>query len=167
MGAIVDVSCYETPENAKTLRGLPSQLIAIPTVVVPQGLDAEGPFSEVIVPENFPPGSIMVFETQLQELDATLDEFCSLGAQEAFHGLDLIDLNVVLYRADGEERDVTNGEFGTYDVQGLGKAVYCGLEGWMCHLRHIMRYNDLGHPLCEHLRQGTWALDYVHTRLTR
>ncbi|EDR00074.1 uncharacterized protein LACBIDRAFT_314785 [Laccaria bicolor S238N-H82] len=29
-----------------------------------------------------------------------------------------------------------------------------------------MRYNDLGHPLCGHLRDGSWALDYIHQRLT-
>jgi hypothetical protein len=26
-----------------------------------------------------------------------------------------------------------------------------------------MRYSDLGHPLCAHLREGSWALDYAHT----
>ncbi|KAJ3897775.1 hypothetical protein F5879DRAFT_1012864 [Lentinula edodes] len=25
-----------------------------------------------------------------------------------------------------------------------------------------MRNNDLGHPLCEHLRKGTWSLDCVY-----
>lgn len=29
------------------------------------------------------------------------------GADEAFGDLDLVDLNVVLHRADGEERDAT------------------------------------------------------------
>lgn len=139
----------------------------MPTVVVPQGLDHEGPYAEVVVPEVFPPGSILVFETQLQEHDASLDTFCSSGSQEAFGGLDLVDLNVILHRADGEERDATGGQFGTYDVPGLGKMVYCGLEGWMHPLRHIMRYNDLGHPLCGHLREGTWAFDYIHERLTQ
>ncbi|KAJ3913002.1 hypothetical protein F5877DRAFT_53148 [Lentinula edodes] len=28
-----------------------------------------------------------------------------------------------------------------------------------------MRNNDLGHPLCEHLRKGTWSLDCVYDRL--
>jgi glycogen debranching enzyme len=41
---------------------------------------------------------------------------------------------------------------------------YCGLEGWMHPLQDIMRYNDLGHPLCGHLHEGSWALDYVHQR---
>lgn len=167
LGASIDISSYEVPKDAKMLHGLPGKLVYMDTVVVPQGLDNEGPYSEVIVPEYFPPGSIMLFETQLQEHDATLDAFCSSGAQEAFGELDLVDLNVILYRADGEERDVTGGEFGVYDVPGLGKMVYCGLEGWMHPLRRIMRYNDLGHPLCGHLREGSWPLEYVHARLVK
>ena len=66
---------------------------------------------------------------------------------------------------DGEERDATKGEIGAYNVPGVGTLTYCGLEGFMHPLRHIMRYNDLGHPLCGHLREGTWALDYVYSRL--
>lgn len=34
-------------------------------------------------------------------------------------------------------------------------------------LRRVMEHNDLGHPLCEHLRQGTWAMDYVLERLRK
>jgi len=99
-------------------------------VVVPQGLDAESPYSEIVVPEYFPPGSIMVFETHLQEHDAALEEFMISGAQEVFGNLGLVELNVALYRADGEERDATNGKFGVNDVPGLGRLTYCGLEGW-------------------------------------
>lgn len=139
----------------------------MPTVVPPQGLDGEGPFSEIVVPESFPPGSIMLFETQMVELDTDLDTFCASGAQEAFGELDLVDLNVVLHRAEGEERDATKGEIGAYDIPGSGKLVYCGLEGWMHPLRHIMRYNDMGHPLCGHLRDGAWALDYIQSRLAK
>ena len=141
------------------------KLVEMPQVVVPQGMDAEGPYAEIVVPEYFPPGSIMLFETRLQGLDSSLDEFCSSGAEEAFGDLDLVDLNVVLFRAEGEERDATGGEIGTYNVPGIGNLVYSGLEGWMHPLRHIMRYNDLGHPLCGHLREGAWAFDYVHSRL--
>ena len=61
----------------------------------------------------------------------------------------------------------TDGQFGAYDVPGLGKLVYCGLQGWMAPLRRIMQYNDLGHPLCAHLREGTWALDYISNRLLK
>jgi glycogen debranching enzyme len=167
LGANIAISSYEVPTDVDTLRGLPSKLIEMAPIVVPQALDHEGPYAEVVVPEFFPPGSILLFETQLQEHDPLLDAFCVSGAQDALSALSLIELNVILHRADGEERDATGGQFGVYDVPGLGKMVYCGLEGWMHPLRNIMRYNDLGHPLCAHLREGIWALDYVHQRLTK
>jgi glycogen debranching enzyme len=166
-GASIDISSEQRPQDAQTLRGLASNLIDIPPVVVPQGLDREGPYSEILVPEIFPPGSIMLFATHMQELDAEMDAFCTSGSNEAFNDLDLVDLNVVLYRADGEERDTTRNEFGVYHVPGIGDLAYCGLEGWMHPLRHIIKYDDLGHPLCAHLREGTWALDYVYARLER
>lgn len=34
-------------------------------------------------------------------------------------------------------------------------------------LRYIMANNDLGHPLCENLRQGDWALGFVQSRLEK
>ncbi|KAJ3850530.1 glycoside hydrolase family 13 protein [Lentinula lateritia] len=162
MGASIDITSYNVSADAKTLKGLPHKLVEMSPVVVPQGLDDESPYSEIIVPEYFPPGSIMLFETHLQDHDASLEEFVVSNSQEIFGNLGLVELNVVLYRADGEERDATNGQFGVYDVPGLGRLTYCGLEGWMHPLRHIMRHNDLGHPLCEHLRKGTWSLDYVY-----
>ncbi|EMD39051.1 glycoside hydrolase family 13 protein [Gelatoporia subvermispora B] len=165
-GAHIAISSYDIRDDPNLLRGLPGKLVDMPTVVVPQGLDSEGPYAEIVVPEYFPPGSIMVFETHLQTLDPTLEKFCASGADDAFGDLNLVDLNVVLHRANGEERDATDGRIGTYDIPGLGNLTYCGLEGWMHPLRHIMRYNDLGHPLCAHLREGTWAFDYVHSRLS-
>lgn len=40
-------------------------------------------------------------------MSADLDDVCKTGADEAFDDLDLVDLNVILHRADGEERDAT------------------------------------------------------------
>nr|GAT49271.1 glycoside hydrolase family 13 protein [Mycena chlorophos] len=165
LGHSIEFSSYETPQDPEMLRGMKAKLVDLSEVVASQGSDGEGSYSEIVVPDYFPPGSIMVFETQMVDHDASLESFCKTGAKEAFADLDLVDLNVILFRADGEERDATGGEFGVYDVPGLGKMVYAGLEGWMHPLRHIMRYNDLGHPLCGHLRDGSWALDYVHQRL--
>ncbi|CAL1714662.1 unnamed protein product [Somion occarium] len=164
-GAHIKFSSYENNKDPNLLRGLPGKLVEMREVVAPQGLDNEGPFAEIIVPEYFPPGSIMLFETQLRGIDPDLDALCSSGADDVFGSLNLVDLNVVLHRAEGEERDLTAGDIGTYIVPGLGNLVYCGLEGWMHPLRHIMRYNDLGHALCAHLREGTWAMDFVAARL--
>lgn len=111
-----------------------------------------------------------------------LETSIQAGAHEAFADLDLVDLNVILHRADGEEKDATGqssavnrtmcqadivGGDGVYAIPDYGALVYCGLEGWMNPLRRIMDSNDLGHPLCEHLRQGTWAMDYIYGRLIK
>ncbi|KAH8116274.1 glycoside hydrolase family 13 protein [Phellopilus nigrolimitatus] len=166
LGSALDITAYEI-DDPKLLRGLPSSLVNIAPVTPSESSDHEGPYSEIIVPEYFPPGSVMLFETQLQGIEADLDTFCASGADEAFGDLDFVDLNAVLHRAEGEELDATAGAIGAYDIPGMGKLTYCGLEGWMHPLRHIMKYNDLGHPLCANLRNGTWAFDYIHGRLLK
>ncbi|KAI0320874.1 glycoside hydrolase family 13 protein [Amylostereum chailletii] len=166
-GTTIEFAEPKEPTSPEIISGLPSKLVAIPPVSATEGSDSEGQYSDVNVPSYFPPGSIMLFETQLEGLDPSLDLFCSSDAEKAFQALDLIDLNVVLYRAEGEELDATSGQIGVYDIPGLGKLTYCGLEGWMHPLRHVMQFNDLGHPLCGHLREGTWAMDYLHDRLSK
>ncbi|KAG2011571.1 glycogen debranching enzyme [Coprinopsis cinerea AmutBmut pab1-1] len=167
LGASISISSYTPSKDSTTLKGLPSTLVDIPSSSVPihTSSDSSGPYSEIIVPQTFPPGSIMIFETQIEDFDADLEELCLQGAYESVKDLDLVDLNVILHRADVEEKDATDGKYGAYDVPGLGKMVYCGLEGWMHPLRHVMKWNDLGHPLCAHLREGTWAFDYLWQRL--
>ncbi|CCO28440.1 4-alpha-glucanotransferase [Rhizoctonia solani AG-1 IB] len=163
LGASIDIPSYELEASKTTISGLPStlkELAEVPPKVTDDGC-------ELIVPEEFPPGSILLYETQLVGVDPNLESACAEGADEAFAELDLVDLNVVLHRCSGEERDATNGEIGTYNIGGLGDLVYCGLEGWMHPLRHVMNHNDLGHPLCENLRQGDWALGYVQSRLEK
>ncbi|KAG1755535.1 central domain of glycogen debranching enzyme-domain-containing protein [Suillus lakei] len=137
----------------------------MPDIFVPQISHDVAPFCKITVPDYFPPGSIFIFEVEVQNLDDELDTFCASDADKAFGDLDLVDLNAVLYRADGEERDASSGEIGAYDVPGFGKLAYCGLEGWMHPLRHIMKSNDLGHLLCGNFRQGLWTLDYIYSRL--
>jgi len=161
----VNVSSRECPEDRNVIKGLPAKVTSLPQVKAIEGKDGDGQYCEITVPDYFPPGSVMLFATQGET--ENVDEFCSSDAKEAFSKLDLIDLNVMLYRADGEERDVTGGQDGVYTVPGLGALTYCGLEGWMHPLRHVMTHNDLGHPLCEHLRAGTWAFDYVQGRLEK
>lgn len=182
MGASIDISSYEIPIDTKTIHGLPCRLRDLPEVLPVDGQDGDGPYQEIPVPGDFPPGSILLFSTQIEGLDSTLDDFCKDGVVNAFSGLDLVDLNTVLFRCDEEERDASGahcltlmevllmqlgGKLGSYEIPSHGKLVYCGLQGWMAPLRHVMQYNDLGHPLCGHLRDGTWAMDYISGRLEK
>ncbi|KAG9312806.1 glycoside hydrolase family 13 protein [Chiua virens] len=166
-GFAIDFLSYEAPRETDTIRGLPSRLVDLAGVPVIQKSSSGSRVCSIVVPEFFPPGSIMIFEVEAEQADPALDTFCADAdtAAAVFSTLNLVDLNVILYRADAEERDATDGEFGVYEVPGSGRLTYCGLEGWMGPLQAIMATNDLGHPLCENLRQGTWALDYIIERL--
>ena len=44
---------------------------------------------------------------------------------------------------------------------------YAGLEGWNTALKHVIWQNNLGHAICDHLRNGDWAFDYVVNRLDK
>ena len=134
---------------------------------VSSGKDWQGETTEIVVPEFFPPGSICLMKTWVEQYDDTIDSFIRTGADKAMSSLSLVDLNALLYRCDGEERDLSKGKDGAYNVPGYGGLIYCGLEGWIFPLRGIVRDNNLAHPLCNHLRQGYWAMDYTGSRLRK
>jgi glycogen debranching enzyme len=101
------------------IKGLDSTLRLLPPVEGKDGSDGDGPYQEITVPSNFPPSSILLFSTQLEGLDPQMDEICKNGADEAFAGLNLTDLNAILYRCENEERDAT----GENDIPSLYQKV--------------------------------------------
>lgn len=103
LGASISIPSYELTASATTIAGLSSTLDQLPAA--PPRDTADG--CEIVVPKEFPPGSVLLYETQLVGVDADLEEACARGAAEAFAELDLVDLNVVLHRCDGEEKDAT------------------------------------------------------------
>lgn len=151
--------------DKKFLRGLRSKVIDLP------GVRMESRESETIISvrETFPPGSIALFETWIPAAEhaAGLDTYVTSGAKAAFSDVDLINLNFILYRCEAEELDSSDGKDGVYDIPGHGKLVYAGLQGWWSVLKDVIPNNDLAHPLCQHLRSGQWALDYIVGRLER
>ncbi|KAK9771333.1 putative Glycogen debranching enzyme [Seiridium cardinale] len=151
--------------DKKYLRGLPSRVIDVPGI----RMEVKGDETTITVRDKFPPGSIALFETWIPaaEHSAGLDNYVTSGAKEAMAELDTVDLNFLLYRCDAEERDGSGGNDGTYDIPGHGKIVYAGLQGWWSILKDVIKDNNLGHPLCQNLRDGQWALDYTLGRLER
>lgn len=147
------------------LYGLPSEVSNLEDVQV----NVKERETVLTLPSVFPPGSIALFETSIPSAEHSdgIDMFVTTGAAEAFSDLDLIDLNFVLYRCEPEERDASGGEDGVYTIPDHGPLVYAGLQGWWSVLKVVVRNNDLGHPICNNLRDGQWALDYVVSRLQR
>ncbi|KAI9796133.1 MAG: hypothetical protein M1833_006471 [Piccolia ochrophora] len=152
-------------EDSKRLRGLPSRVIDLDTA----RLVVNDEESVIELPNGLPPGTISLFETWIPgaEHSEGLDSFLVSGAREAFLSVDLFDLNAIMYRCEAEERDASSGSDGVYTLPESGPLVYAGLQGWWSLLKDIIRYNDLGHPLCQNLRSGQWALDYIVGRMER
>jgi len=155
-------------ENKKYLKGLPSKVVSLP------GIRMESNENETVISvrDKFPPGSIALFETWIPTAEHAdgntgLDIFVTSGSRAAFSNLDLVDLNFILYRCEAEELDSSDGKDGVYDIPGHGKLVYAGLQGWWSVLKKVIQKNDLAHPICKHLRDGQWALDYIVGRLQR
>ena len=151
--------------NEKALRGLPSRILSLDNI----SIDTESDKTVISLKDKFPPGSIAIFKTWIPgaEHAVGLDTFVTTGANEAFSILDLYDLNFVLYRCEPEERDSSRGRDGVYVVPNYGALVYAGLQGWWSVLKDVIKGNKLGHPLCQHLREGQWALDYIIGRMDR
>lgn len=158
-------SAKKSAINDQVLRGIPSKTKDLKGVQC----ESRGEDTVITVPQNFPPGSIAVFETWIPgaEHSEGLDKFITSGAREAFKDVSLVDLNAILYRADAEERAMSDGQDGAYAIPNYGTLVYCGLQGWWSVLRDIVAHNDLGHPVCDHLRDGPWAMDYIVGRLDK
>ena len=151
--------------DQKILKGLPSTVSEFPGVVI----DAKGDETVITVPASFAPGSIALFKTRMPGAEHAegLDDFITSGAHEAFRELSFVELNFLLYRCEPEEHDFLGGNDGVYKISNYGSLVYAGLQGWWSILKDIIRNNDLGHPLCNHLREGQWALDWTVSRLER
>ena len=158
-----DAAKSRVQQDKSFLRGLPGRVEELHSVTVDNALDE----SVISIKEAFPPGSIAVLETSLPAAEHSegLDKFVTSGARAAFKELKLHDLNFVLYRSEPEERETHDGKDGCYNVPNFGPLVYAGLQGWWSVLRGIIRNNDLGHPICQNLRDGPWAMDYCVKRL--
>lgn len=141
----------------------------------------EGCFS-ILDFKDFIPGSVVAIRVSmqddvkhaLQKLSQAADAFHSLtyegilnqlGLTALLPKLSLADLNACLYVCDQEEKD--NGASGVYDIPGSGPLFYSGLQGFVSILNEVRPNNDLGHPICNNLREGNWMIDYIWQRLEK
>ncbi|KAF9414629.1 hypothetical protein BGZ94_000332 [Podila epigama] len=162
----LEVTSRTLNKNDQFLEGLPGKIVELENPKISQESDNQGAFCQVVIPDRFPGGSIILLETHVDANAANVEEQAKTIPEAIFDSLNWFELNIVLFRCDGEEHDVTPGN-GAYNIPNHGPLVYCGLEGYMSVLKPIIENNDLGHPFCAHLREGYWALDYVSDRIGR
>ena len=165
---ILSVALEKTAEfekDSKLLTGIPTKIVELEHPDVTR--DENSRITTISLKGNFPQGAIALFKTSIDAIDKDLDEFVRSGADEAVAGLDELDLNVVMYRCDGEERDASGGQDGVYNIPNYGPLVYAGVAGWMGPLEGMINDNNLAHVISDHLREGLWALDYSVNRLSK
>jgi len=119
------------------------------------------------------PGNVIAFEIELEKsninamknLEKCVQQFYTQSSdlKEIVSKLSLDDLNFVLFRIASEEYDECKS--GPYKVPNFKDFNYCGLSSLMFYWRTIRTHNDLGHPICENLRQGLWLPNYISNRL--
>jgi glycogen debranching enzyme len=166
-GASLKVDGTNFDSNGLYLTGLQSQIDSLPCPALVDKVDENGEFLQVVFdPSRFLPGSIMVLQTWIDDIYKETRYLVSYMDDYVVEDLDLVDVNVVLYRCENEERESTGGG-GVYVFPGYGPLVYAGLQGFMTALEPIILNSDLGHPVCDNLRQGKWALEYVVARLDK
>ncbi|KAI0225318.1 bifunctional 4-alpha-glucanotransferase/amylo-alpha-1,6-glucosidase [Massospora cicadina] len=164
--AAADPSRSAPTTASADLRGLEVVLEELPCPELRPGVDHLGSWVEVDV-KNIPPGSIVILQTALDGVDKCLTAKVGAESARVVAELETDDLNVLLYRSQEEERDMLGPDDGAYEIPGQGRLAYCGLQGFVSVLEPVMDNNDLGHAICDHLRQGRWALDYSISRLER
>ncbi|CAH8605798.1 unnamed protein product [Heterobilharzia americana] len=145
-----------------------------------------------LVFHNFPPGSVVIVSVKLddnqQQAIADLHNFMSqqfdcrlyeprtsqaMGKGENAYiplclpsGECLIKPNSVRVLCSAEE--LADGcNFSNYLIPDWGILVYCGLQSISNILQGIRDRNDLGHPVCSHLRHGDWLAHYLTDRLAK
>ncbi|CAL4062039.1 unnamed protein product, partial [Meganyctiphanes norvegica] len=133
---------------------------------------------------DFTPGSIIAFrfslvpraQSAVNKIRGVLSEFGyrtrisevtthNSKLNDILNNLSLADYNRILYRCDAEEREENRPGAGTYDIPNYGPFPYCGLQGVISLMSEIRANNDLGHPLCNNLREGDWMMDFIINRL--
>ncbi|EYB99073.1 hypothetical protein Y032_0125g1273 [Ancylostoma ceylanicum] len=166
------------PENPDVLTGLSNYKVHIRQHLSPENSKmciVHGRENGAIELTDFPSGSVIAFRIRLT--DAARTSIGTIRAvisgndeleRELAHVLDSIslqDYNRLLFTCDAEEWAAIGR--GAYDVPRFGKLVYCGLQGLIPVLDWIRENNDLGHPLCANLRDGTWLSDYICSRMEK
>lgn len=150
-------------DDKDKLYGVPCELVDIESPEI----EFNGEDSIIRVNDSFAAGSIAVFSTTIPTANDSLDSFVKLGAIEASMDLSLYDLNALLYKCEPEERDASEGRDGVYAIPNYGSLTYAGLEGWISVWKDVIWKNDLAHAVCNHLRDGLWAADYIVNRLEK
>ncbi|KAG0196511.1 hypothetical protein BGX28_010038 [Mortierella sp. GBA30] len=94
--------------NGEYLEGLSGKLVELSSPKISLLSDAQGAFTQVEIPDRFPGGSIILLETAVDsKVPSNIEDLVKTIPDNVFGQLNWVELNIALYRCDGEERDLT------------------------------------------------------------
>ncbi|KAK6104908.1 glycogen debranching enzyme [Brugia pahangi] len=126
--------------------------------------------------KHFPSGSVIVIKVSpikkateaiklIRDYLSGKNDFIKTYFVNALKQSTLQTFNILLFRCTAEDED----DFGSssYNIPHWKTLDYCGLQGLLPYLNDIRFHNDLGHPICQNLRDGLWLCDYIYHRLSK
>ena len=95
-------------KNDKFLEGLPGKIVELEYPKVSSQFDNQGAFTQIDIPDRFPGGSVILLETAVDsKVPTNIEALVKTIPDNVFGELGWMELNIVLYRCDGEEQDLT------------------------------------------------------------
>eukprot|EP01017_Pseudomicrothorax_dubius_P022918 TRINITY_DN2467_c0_g4_i2.p1 TRINITY_DN2467_c0_g4~~TRINITY_DN2467_c0_g4_i2.p1 ORF type:complete len:791 (+),score=167.00 TRINITY_DN2467_c0_g4_i2:1-2373(+) len=74
------------------------------------------------------------------------------------------ETSYVLFSSENEEKAQGGG---LYRIPNVPDLPFAGIEGIRSIIRYLRLYNDVGHPLCDNVRDGNWLIEYWNDRFRR
>lgn len=104
----MEVTSRTIEKNDKLLEGLPGKIIELEYPKISSHSDSQGVFAQIDIPDRFPGGSIILLETSVDsKVPTNIESLVKTIPDNVFGELGWMELNIVLYRCDGEEQDLT------------------------------------------------------------
>ncbi|EFO20837.2 hypothetical protein LOAG_07652 [Loa loa] len=126
--------------------------------------------------KHFPSGSVIVIKVSsvkkateainlIQNYLSGKNDSIKTSFVNALKQSTLQTYNMLLFRCAAE--DQADFGSGSYNIPNWKTLDYCGLQGLLPYLNDIRFHNDLGHPICQNLRDGLWLCNYIYDRLNK
>lgn len=104
----LEVTSRTLEKNDKFLEGLPGKIVELEQPKISSQSDNQGAFTQIEIPDRFPGGSIILLETSVDsKVPTNIESLVQTIPDNVFGKLGWMELNIVLYRCDGEEQDLT------------------------------------------------------------
>jgi len=108
MSVGLEITSRTVDKNETFLKGLPGKVIDLAPPKISTLSDDQGAFTQIEIPERFPGGSIILLETSVgSKVPRDIEAMVTTIPESVMGALGWMELNVVLYRCNGEEQDLT------------------------------------------------------------